>query len=547
MKKKIVFGILFLIIMCVSTVIYAKYIIADQMLININTLPFYFFANVDKTDIEFDGNEAFLNLEISNNNGEAYTYSDIQYEIILESNIYQFFIENENVENNKLSKILAGNSLNNVLYNLKFSVKDETMISLTENCILKIKAQSPYVQEIAIPLAITLTPGNVEVSIDNLTGTLENSNSSSTHILTVKNNNSIPITYNIEGNSTTDLKLSGVNESIIVPAHSEVSKEVTITPAKTVYSSEKSSIEIKVNIITPYKNELENYTIEIDLFGSSIQDIITQRYTVNTETPNFKENITTQDGSGLFQTQDAKGTAQYFRGVISDNYVSFANHLWRIMRINSDGTMRLILDSPLASSSFTTATNNTVYNDGPAEKIIEEWYKEHLLSYNSYIHQNILFIHDRRVASTNSEVYQGWERIFKGTPTINTSGLSYSQKYSINTMGNGFLAYPIALPTAEEIMMAGATIAPDANITNPNSSETMPNSSFYMATDIPNESGLWTMTPFSATDVLCFKLQFGINKENPTNTLLLKPVIELNANLKFIGNGTKANPFIISE
>ena len=114
-------------------------------------------------------------------------------------------------------------------------------------------------------------------------------------------------------------------------------------------------------------------------------------------------------------------------------------------------------------------------------------------------------------------------------------------------MGNGFLAYPIALPTAEEIMMAGATIAPDANITNPNSSETMPNSSFYMATDIPNESGLWTMTPFSATDVLCFKLQFGINKENPTNTLLLKPVIELNANLKFIGNGTKANPFIISE
>lgn len=549
MKKKFVFWILFFIIMCVSTIIYAKYIIADEMLVNISTAPFYFFANTDKTEIEFDGNEAYLTLAISNNNGENYTYSDIQYEIILESNAYQFSIENENVENNILPKILTGNSLTNVLYNLKFSVKDATKISLTENCILKIRAKSPYVQEYSIPIAITVVPGNIEVSIDKTTGVLENQNSSSTHILTVKNNNSIPITYNIAASNTSDFKISSINENIIIPVHSEVSKEVIVTPAKNVYSAEKSSIEIKTNVVSPYKYELESYTLEIELFGSSMKDIITQKYTVNTETPNFKENITTQDGSGLFQTQDVNGVAHYFRGVISDNYVKFANQLWRIMRINSDGTMRLILDSPIATSSYAISTNNTVYNDGQAKKILEEWYKGNLLSYNSYINQNILFIHDRRTATTSSEVFQGWERVFNGIPTINTSGLSYSQKYSINTYGNGFLTYPIALPTAEEIMMAGATIAPDATITNPNpnSSEVMQNSNFYMATDIPNGSGLWTMTPFSLTELLCFKLQSGINKENPTSALLLKPVIELNANLEFKGNGTKTNPFIIDE
>ena len=116
MKRKKIFWILFLIIMCLSSIIYAKYIITEEMQINITTSPFYFFANVDKTEIEYNGNDAYLNLEISNNNGEFYTYSDIQYEISLESKSYQFSIENENVENNILSKTLTGNSLNNVLY-----------------------------------------------------------------------------------------------------------------------------------------------------------------------------------------------------------------------------------------------------------------------------------------------------------------------------------------------------------------------------------------------------------------------------------------------
>ena len=48
------------------------------------------------------------------------------------------------------------------------------------------------------------------------------------------------------------MSTSTINENIIVPAYSEVSKEVIVTPAKNVYSSEKSSIEIKTNVVSPY-------------------------------------------------------------------------------------------------------------------------------------------------------------------------------------------------------------------------------------------------------------------------------------------------------
>ena len=53
-----------------------------------------------------------------------------------------------------------------------------------------------------------------------------------------------------------------------------------------------------------------------------------------------------QDGTkGLYytntNTEDNK-TTYYFRGAVENNYVSFAGFYWRIIRINEDGTVRLI-------------------------------------------------------------------------------------------------------------------------------------------------------------------------------------------------------------
>ena len=47
---------------------------------------------------------------------------------------------------------------------------------------------------------------------------------------------------------------------------------------------------------------------------------------------------------GLIASTDDDGITYYFRGKVENNYVLFANLMWRITRINGDGSVRLILN-----------------------------------------------------------------------------------------------------------------------------------------------------------------------------------------------------------
>lgn len=551
--RKIFYLILIMTIMLLSCNVFAKYIFTRNFYMNINSNPFYFNANVNDSTVDFDGNEGQITLNILNNDGTNYSMYDILYEISLEeTSNYKFSIENENVTDNKISKVLSGNGLNLVSYNLKFSLNENANINLVENAVLKVRTKEPYTTEISIPLTICFNKDNILVSVDSLKGTFNDTNDSSTHTITVSNKNSIPVTFNINAENTSDLIVSGGGQDIVVPANSEVSTTITLTAAKSVYLSYTSPITIITNVVSPCEFEAGSHTIEISTYGSSMRDIITKNYTINTTTPDFSQNVTTTANSGVFTTTDSSGTAYYFRGVVSNNYVSFANNLWRIMRVNGNGTIRLILDTPINSSTtynYTTSSTNSEFNGGPAETAIETWYKNNLVSYNSYINQNTLFLHDRRTATESTSVFRGWERIFNVSPTINTSGIDATYLYSKsgNSNGNGYLTYPIALATAEELMFAGATVTTGSTITAPSSTGLQENSNFYIANDVPVGVGLWTMTPFSKTAVMCFKTQVGFFKETPSSARLLKPVIEINATNVYKGNGTQTDPFVIFE
>ena len=53
----------------------------------------------------------------------------------------------------------------------------------------------------------------------------------------------------------------------------------------------------------------------------------------------------------LASTEDDYGTSYYFRGAVKNNYVEFANKCWRIVRINGDGSIKLVLHNDNTSSS----------------------------------------------------------------------------------------------------------------------------------------------------------------------------------------------------
>lgn len=78
---------------------------------------------------------------------------------------------------------------------------------------------------------------------------------------------------------------------------------------------------------------------------------------------NYTSQITGYDNSssGMYATTDYDGNdTYYFRGSASGNYVKFANKYWRIIRVNGDGTLRIIYDGTSAHDNGEASTDRQV-------------------------------------------------------------------------------------------------------------------------------------------------------------------------------------------
>ena len=83
-------------------------------------------------------------------------------------------------------------------------------------------------------------------------------------------------------------------------------------------------------------------------------------------TPDFSKTATTDEG--LFMAEDDEGESYYYRGAVKNNYVSFAGFIWRIIRRNGDGSIRLIYAGKKTSDTGDATTignypfNNNFYD-----------------------------------------------------------------------------------------------------------------------------------------------------------------------------------------
>ena len=79
-------------------------------------------------------------------------------------------------------------------------------------------------------------------------------------------------------------------------------------------------------------------------------------------TPDFSKTATTDEG--LFMAEDDEGESYYYRGAVKNNYVSFANNIWRIIRCNGDGSIRMIYSGKSTSDTGEATTiGNSPFNN----------------------------------------------------------------------------------------------------------------------------------------------------------------------------------------
>ena len=293
--------------------------------------------------------------------------------------------------------------------------------------------------------------------------------------------------------------------------------------------------------------------------------------------------------NGIYASEDDFGTSYYFRGSVENNYVSFANYYWRIIRINGDGSIRMIYagTSPHEngyndSSTYDTRIGETAYNanyydnayvgymygttgsttydtthsntnDSTIKSYIDTWYQNNLNSYSQYIADTI-YCNDRSVTpvdsfdgmaftgtgiGTEDTAYSNLKRNWiDHTPSLKCTNIN--DRFTVsNDIGNTALTYPVGLITTDEVAMAGGLTY------DYNTSSYIENMDYYLYTGY----WYWTMTPyaFAGGGALVDVVDSGGSLDHTDVNFDggARPVVSLNSDAISGGRGTMTDPFVV--
>ena len=269
------------------------------------------------------------------------------------------------------------------------------------------------------------------------------------------------------------------------------------------------------------------------------------------------------------QTTDWTGETTYYYTGNPNNWVQFAGFWWRIIRINGDGSIRMIYQGTSANttgtgtrigtSAFNSLSNNNMYvgfkytkNEphgtgtnstilgASSSSSLNTWYQNNLADEAEYIDGNAGFCGDR-TPSTSSSNSNG----SGGTGTTATYYGAYIRLVSNNnpslqcdsrdvytttdsSSGNKSLTYPIGLLTADEYVLAGS-------------------GNSYLNTG----QTYWTMSPYRFDSSYAYVFLVNSNGnliyDYVINSYGVRPVINLKSAIAISGSGTTGDPFKVGS
>ena len=299
-------------------------------------------------------------------------------------------------------------------------------------------------------------------------------------------------------------------------------------------------------------------------------------------------NVTTASDKGMYKKADDLGTSYYYRGAVNNNWVKFSKEgtkdiYWRIIRINGDGSIRMIYSGttdPKNESSVTgsngvymtgtgTQINATTYafnssynkaeyvgymytegeqhgnsTSSPIKTTLENWYAGTTLKDNALVSQDQIFCNDRSASSTQTLAwtstgatyyYGAYGRLIINKKPILTCP-EESDKFTSkeSSIGNKALEYPVGLITADEVAMAGGKYGTS-------------NGTYYLYTNQYYWSG--SPTYFASSGIAYGFYVYasgGVGASNVSYDNVARPVVSLSSKAKLSGNGTYSKPYTVS-
>ena len=337
-----------------------------------------------------------------------------------------------------------------------------------------------------------------------------------------------------------------------------------------------STVTGSLYIVESTTNENNPYTK-----GTLGYQIMEDNSNIKTRT-DFSTTYTDVNIGTMYKAKEENTDVYYFAGDARNNWVKFGGYYWRIIRTNSDGSIRLLYhgtspetqnayigDSEIAfnenyndsmyvgykyGTSGSLENNRLNTNDSTIKKTIDTWYKDNLASYTKYLSTTAVYCNDRELgsgtysATGNQFYYVGYTRLGANkNPSYNCT--NEYDAFSVNNT-KAQLTYPIALMTADEISYAGGVWTKNAATW------------YYLNSkgnaSIKNGQNEWWLLSAASWDTdkssVVFKVsssqdrkaQFGA--QSVQYKLHVRPVISLKKDLLYkTGDGSATNPYEIQE
>ena len=325
--------------------------------------------------------------------------------------------------------------------------------------------------------------------------------------------------------------------------------------------------------------------------------LLSDRGIATTNRTTFSSAFDSTDQVLYTATEDNK-TVYYFAGNVTTNWVKFGKNAsnqdlyWRIIRTNSDGSVRLLYhgtsttatDAYIGTSKFNETYNNSMYvgymygtsgsqasnrtntNNSTIKTAIDNWYSKNMTSYTKYLSTTAVYCNDREVVSgTYSATGSGFK--YAAFTRLSTNKIptytctNTDDKFTVDSStGNGKLTHPIALMTADEISYAGGIYGNyNANawyFRNAKEGSLTTSSSSTDASYSSTGSQLWwLLSPYSWSGggasvfvVDNSSVPGYLNYDYVYITYGMRPVLSLKSCVKYSsGNGSASNPYTIEE
>ena len=312
--------------------------------------------------------------------------------------------------------------------------------------------------------------------------------------------------------------------------------------------------------------------------GTGGTSIKTKIYQMTAYAYTQSERESDKSDKGLYTMEDEYGISYYYRGSVTNNYVYFGGFYWRIIRLNGDGSIRLLYagTTPDATgsglqtgtSAFNSTRNNPGYvgymygntfnssyaethaneNDSTIKTLLDNWYKTNIVDKNleEYI-ADTGFCNDRSLSTRSNNgdgvqttgshtYYAGYTRYFETHSPILTCPNASNDLFTVtNEKGNQKLTYSIGLITVDELMLGGLADGYLNRLSYTYSSSTY-----------------WTMSPssFGVTGTAAHEFRAysvgNANYDSVANGYGVRPVINLASTVEISGGiGTQNDPYII--